>query len=802
MSLASRRLLALFGVSAMTLTTALAQGTAPGEGGGTALPPVTVSPPVARRPPPVRVAPAPAPAPARRAAVPQRPLGRISAAPTRPARTPAPAPAAAPAAPLTQPEAPVLAPVPLDEFSGTSTKTEAPAINTLGGASVVSQDQIRQVQPKSVSDLMAQIPGVSTQETSNSPAQSINIRGLQDFGRVAVLVDGARQNFQLSEHGANGTFFLDPALIGGIDVTRGPVSTIYGSGAIGGVVAFRTKGIDDILKPREVAGVEQTVGAGTNGYGFYTSTAAGFRLPDNAANVFGQFVLRDGYTYKDGNGNVIPDTGRELRAGNFKVNVNPAEGHQISATALLQKFDFTNSGDVATNYFQKSRFRNDVETSTYTLGYRYTPPDIPLIDLNVKGYYSTTAQQRTLLTGDTAGIYSGLGATPGSRLKVDLETTGFDVFNTSRFDTGPVSHALTVGGDGVFDHVRTTDNAGGFVGAFTPTGKRSLLGAFVQDEMRYGGWLRMVGAARYDSYSLEGRGYKSDGDRVSPRGTIGVSPLPWIEFYATYAEGYRAPTATEAFIGGIHPFPAFSILPNPTLRPETAHNIEGGVNLKADDVLTDGDKFRGKIVAFQNQIDNFINIQGVGPKRYYSPIAGFNPPQCGGTTPVVIPRQGVFCVIGVQDQQYVNIPKAELTGIEAEGAYDWGRGFVSAFYSHVDGKNKATGQTLLTISPDKFGGTFGLRFLDNRLTLGTRVTHYDARRFTNEYTDPNSPPPFPMTKAYTLVDVFASYEHNEWLRGDLTLANVGNVRYTRYLDIYASPGFQARGSLTVKFATR
>ena len=560
--------------------------------------------------------------------------------------------------------------------------------------------------------------------------------------------------------------------------------------AIGGVVAFRTKGIDDILKPEERAGVEQRIGLGTNGYGFVNSTAGGFRLPDNAANVFGQFVLRDRYAYKDGAGYIIPDTGSELRAGNLKLNVNPAEGHQISATALLQNFDFTNSGSSGTG----ARFAHELDTRTYTLGYRFTPPDMPLIDLSMKGYYSTTHSIQTLLQPTSA--YGALGARPGGKVNVNLETTGFDIFNTSRFDTGPVSHALTIGGDGVFDHVRTTDTAGGFVSAFTPTGRRSLLGAFVQDEMRYGGWLRAVAAARYDSYELKGGPYRSEGDRISPRGTIGISPFPWIEFYGTYAEGYRAPGVSETFISGVHPFPAFPILPNPALRPETAHNIEGGVNIKFDNILAEGDRFRGKVVVFNNQIDDFISVQGVGPIRYYSTTAGFNPPQCGDTRPVVIPQQRVFCVIPLQAQQYVNVAKAELNGVEVEGAYDWGRGFVSGFYSHVEGKDKLTGLTLPTVVPDKFGGTFGLRFLDNRLTLGTRVVHYQSRLAV--------PTGSTITgaKAYTLLDLFASYEHNDWLRGDLVLSNVGDVRYKRYLDLNRSPGFQARGALTIKFATR
>src|SRR6185295_12533029 len=107
---------------------------------------------------------------------------------------------------------------------------------------------------------------------------------------------------------------------------------------------------------------------------------------------------------------------------------------------------------------------------------------------------------------------------------------GFDAFNTSRFDTGPFSHALTYGGDGVHDFVRNDDAAGGFGTALTPSGKRQLAGAFVQDEARYGNFLRVVAAARYDSFQLDSPRAHADGERVSPKATIGLTPLPGIEF--------------------------------------------------------------------------------------------------------------------------------------------------------------------------------------------------------------------------------------------------------------------------------
>jgi hemoglobin/transferrin/lactoferrin receptor protein len=130
-----------------------------------------------------------------------------------------------------------------------------PASDTLGAVSTVRQEQINQLMPTRPADLLYGMPGVYVQERPDDPGTAINIRGLQDFGRVAVVVDGARQNFQRTGHNANGIFYLEPELISSIDVVRGPVANIFGSGAIGGVASFRTKDVDDVLKVGERWGV-------------------------------------------------------------------------------------------------------------------------------------------------------------------------------------------------------------------------------------------------------------------------------------------------------------------------------------------------------------------------------------------------------------------------------------------------------------------------------------------------------------------------------------------------------------------
>jgi Outer membrane cobalamin receptor protein len=73
--------------------------------------------------------------------------------------------------------------VQLDGIVLTFSKMAESAIEALSGSSAIDKDQLdQQFQPDSVSQFINTIPGVSsTQSGASDPAQSINIRGLQDF---------------------------------------------------------------------------------------------------------------------------------------------------------------------------------------------------------------------------------------------------------------------------------------------------------------------------------------------------------------------------------------------------------------------------------------------------------------------------------------------------------------------------------------------------------------------------------------------------------------------------------------------
>ena len=346
----------------------------------------------------------------------------------------------------------------LDTITVAATKTPERAIDALAPVSSISLDKIQGLQPNRLSDIFYAIPGVSFQERGDDPATVINVRGLQDFGRVAVVVDGARQNYQRTGHNANGSFFLDPELIGGVDVVRGPTANIYGSGAIGGLVSFRTKDINDVLRPGERWGVDLSGSYGSNNSRGLGSVFGGVRAtPD--VDIFGGAVYRTQGNYKDGNGTEIGNTGNQVEAGLMKVTVRPALGHEVKFGATFQDYQYnigqinrgptTSTALIALNR-GSSVYASDAKNYTGTVTWNYSLPSDNLCDWHMSVYGNRTEndQTKTYDYGNpTAYCNGGLGnnisGCVGTSRAYKLDTFGFDANNTTRFNVGDWRNALT-----------------------------------------------------------------------------------------------------------------------------------------------------------------------------------------------------------------------------------------------------------------------------------------------------------------------------------------------------------------------
>ncbi|MET0530458.1 MAG: TonB-dependent hemoglobin/transferrin/lactoferrin family receptor [Microvirga sp.] len=629
----------------------------------------------------------------------------------------------------------------LDAITVTATKAGERVYDSLSASSVIGREQIEtQIQPSSVSDVLRLIPSVTTQSAPGDPGVGVNVRGLQDFGRVNVLVDGARQNFQREGHSAKGTFYFDPEMMKSVDVTRGPAASIYGSGAIGGVVSFTTIDAGDILPDGvDVAGRVKGVWE-TNGNTPLLHGAVAAR-PSEKFDILGAATWRSAGDYYSGDGTLIDDTAQDLLSGLFKTRIRPEADQEITLSALRIGNDFSNG--------LSTLYRTEAIADTFTAGYRWTPAS-PVWDLSAKVYYSGTNVQQTTLEG----LNSEAAKT------FDIGTVGFDVFNTSRFETGPLNHEITYGGDLFQDNVETKDSLG-ISDLLTPSGERLVYGVFLQDRAAFSDWLEVIGALRFDSYRLTGHGIENEGTRLSPKITVGITPWQPVTFYASYAEGYRAPALTETLIDGFHPPPlsAGRFFPNPYLKPEIAHNIEGGINLRFDNIAVEDDRLRMKFGLFHNRVEDYIEQVFM---RF--PIPG--------------------------GYQYQNIAEAVITGFEAEGIYDAGSYFMGISGHVLQGENSRTNEELVKVPPNRLTGTFGIRAFNNRLEVGTRVSLVGTKDNAEDLGF--------IGDAYSLVDLFANWNVNERVTAGLVVENVFDRQYTVYLNGDPSPGLNAKASLSVK----
>ncbi len=171
---------------------------------------------------------------------------------------------------------------------------------TPGGVGVVDAEALYEALDMSITNTLRQIPGVE-KSSDSAWGSAVNIRGL-GRNRVVFLIDGCRVNTATEINAQFG--FTNANDIERIEVLKGPISSLYGSGSMGGVVNVITKkgSFDQSTNAHAKLGI----GAGSNPGGYTAFGAAWMNSPDFW--IYASGGKRDYDSYENGKNDTIPNS--------------------------------------------------------------------------------------------------------------------------------------------------------------------------------------------------------------------------------------------------------------------------------------------------------------------------------------------------------------------------------------------------------------------------------------------------------------------------------------------------------------
>ncbi|MDR2077199.1 MAG: TonB-dependent receptor [Desulfovibrio sp.] len=200
--------------------------------------------------------------------------------------------------------------VTLDPIIVTARGYAASQSDTPGGVAVASQEDIVLAPRGSLADSLGRLPGIS--RTGDSPwGQDISVRGLSGPS-VVILLDGKRLNTATDMNARLG--FINPADVERIEVLKGPISALYGSGSIGGGVNIITRkpGFSEEVTPHgKLAATGSTNPGGGGGYGsFSLSGPRAWAFVSGAFRDYGEVF--GGHDSRVGNSDFMDRQGRAM----------------------------------------------------------------------------------------------------------------------------------------------------------------------------------------------------------------------------------------------------------------------------------------------------------------------------------------------------------------------------------------------------------------------------------------------------------------------------------------------------------
>jgi vitamin B12 transporter len=451
----------------------------------------------------------------------------------------------------------------LPEVVVTATRLPAIVADT-PGARVIDRRTIDQRGAVFAADILTDVPGLSVVRSGAfGGAAQVRMRGASP-GKTLVLIDGVPVNDPAEVNGAFDFSGLELSDIERIEVLSGPQSSLWGSDAIGGVIAFTTRELDGMALEAEAGSFDTArgrlaAGKATDRYGFGAWVShfntAGISAADEA----------DGNPEADGFTSTTAGVRGRYAFGGASVDgsVRWTDSDVDLDGYVAPTFVFADTADsqASEQWSGFGRLRLDA----FGLSHQFSLSASDIRRDTVSAFPSSFEADRQVYRwqadGEAAGVAFVLGAeredTEGSLstgLTEDLGTTS--AFATARFN---------------------------------PVDRLSLSGAVRFDET--------------DDF----------GSKTTGRASAAFDAGGGVTLSAAYGTGFKAPSISQTVCDF-----CFSAQPFPALRPETATGHEAAIGWTSS-----GGRIEGRATAYRLKVEDQITyvVDPVTFDSYYVNVA-------------------------------------------------------------------------------------------------------------------------------------------------------------------------------------
>ena len=534
---------------------------------------------------------------------------------------------------------PVIAAESGDTLVVTASATEQNLKDAPASISVITQEDLKRKPVQNLKDVLQDVPGVQlTNEGDNR--KGVSIRGL-DSSYTLILVDGKRVSSRnaVFRHNDFDLNWVPVDAIERIEVVRGPMSSLYGSDALGGVVNIITKKIGQ--KWTGTLSADSTIQehrdrGDTNNGQFYTSGP----LVDGVLGLkaYGSVSKREKDDQQrsstSANGETPRIEGFTSRDANVEFAWTPTENHDFTAGYGFDRQDRDSD----------SLDKNRLERQNYSLSHN--------------GRWGV-GNSELKVYGEKVD-----NKNPGNSSPITSESNAVD--GKYVLPLGEINQLLTFAGEWRHDKLKDPVNLTGSTSSTTSASQYAL---FLEDEWRILEPLALTTGIRMDDH-------ETYGDHWSPRAYLVYNATDTVTVKGGWATAFKAPSLLQLspdwITGSCRG--ACEIVGNPDLKPETSESFELGLYYSGEEGWLEG--VQASITTFQNDVDDRISISrtaNVNQAQSYPNYVGLN-----------ADGEPIF--------RYYNVNKARIRGVETELKFpiaeDWK---VTLNYTYNDGRDISNG---------------------------------------------------------------------------------------------------------------